>query len=124
MKRGDLIIAVLTVAIALSGLYFFYLRPPAQPEARIIIQVDGVDKYTFPLYQDGRNEDIEIQGHQGITLVHLAEDRVWVVDSACPDKICVKTGWTNSTGKPIACLPNRVIVKIKGDAGEGDLDLR
>lgn len=124
MRRGDLIVLVLFIVLALAASYIYFLRPPAPDDAQIVIQVEGEDKFYYPLYQEGRDEDVDIQGHQGITKVHLAEDRVWVVDSACPDKICVNTGWTNSPGRPIACLPNRVIIKIVGDVDDEDFDIR
>lgn len=124
MRRGDLIVLVLVLIVVLAGIYLYFLRPPAPPDAQIVIQVNGEDRHYFPLYAKGRDENIEIQGVQGITIVHLGEDRVWVVDSACPDKICVHTGWTNSSAKPIACLPNRVIVKIVGGDGDRDFDIR
>jgi hypothetical protein len=124
VKRGDLIVIILVLAVVLAGALFYFFRPAPPPGAQIVIQVEGEDRFFFPLYQAGRDEEIEIHGYQGVTLVHLAADRVWVVDSACPDKICVNTGWTNSPAKPIACLPNRVIIKIAGEADGRDLDLR
>lgn len=124
MRRGDLIVLVIFIVLALAASYIYFLRPPAPADAQIVIQVEGEDKFFYPLYQEGRDEIIDIQGRQGITFVHLQEDRVRVVDSACPDKLCVQVGWTNSSARPIACLPNRVIVKIVGDVGDGDFDIR
>jgi len=118
-----MIVIVVIVVVALVGAYMYFLRPPAPPSAEIVIQVDGEDKFFYPLYQDGRDEIIDIQGVNGITTVHLQDGRVRVVDSACPDKICVNTGWTNNPAKPIACLPNKVIVKITGTT-ENEVDLR
>jgi len=123
LRRGDFIVIGVLLLVSFVGLYYFVLRSDAPPAAQIVIQVDGEDKFSFPLHEVGRDQEIKVQGINGITLVHLAEDRVWVEDSACPDKICVHTGWSNSPLKPIACLPNRVIIKIVGEA-DGDYDLR
>jgi len=123
MRRGDKILVGVLAAVLLFGVYIYFLRPAAPPESVIVVQVDGVDKHTFPLYQEGRDEYFDVQGVNGITKLHLSGDRVRVVESACPDKICVHTGWTDNPAKPIACLPNRVIVKIVGDSGDG-VDLR
>jgi hypothetical protein len=37
-----------------------------------------------------------------------------VLDSPCPDKICVAAGAIVRTGQFIACLPNRVSVTLEG----------
>lgn len=36
--------------------------------------------------------------------------------SDCPDQICVKTGALSLPGQSAACLPNRVTLRILGDA--------
>ncbi|HOB35076.1 MAG: NusG domain II-containing protein [Firmicutes bacterium] len=118
MRRGDKVIALILTAVVLAGIYMYFLRPPAT-EALIVINVDGEDLYTFTLYQKGRDEIIEVEGVLGITKVHLQDGRVRVIESACPDKICVHTGWTNNPAKPIACLPNRVVVKVFGQPEDG-----
>lgn len=39
-----------------------------------------------------------------------------MVEIDCPDGICVKTGWVDG-GTPIVCLPNRLIIEVKGGDG-------
>lgn len=119
MRRGDIIVICVLLLAVLVGVYLYFLRPPAPPQSIIIIQVDGVDRYSFPLYEEGRDYYLDVQGVKGITRVHLQDGRVRVEASACPDKICVNTGWTDNPAKPIACLPNRVIIKVVGLPGDG-----
>jgi hypothetical protein len=122
LKRGDIIIVLVLLAIGLAGIYSYFFAS-GDSQGTIVIQVDGVVTKTYPLYQEGRDEFLDIQGVNGITRVHLQDGRVCVVESACPDKICVETGWISNSARPIACLPNRVIVKII-DSKDGDIDLR
>lgn len=124
MKRGDMIVVGLVLIVGAIGLFMIFFQPAAPPGAEIIIQVDGVDQHNFPLYQEGRNQQIIVNGPVGTTTIIMDEDRVRVTDSDCPDKICINMGWINRSGVPIACLPNRVIVSIKGDTENGDIDLR
>jgi hypothetical protein len=119
-----MIVASLVLIIAAVGVYLVFLQPAVPPGAEIVIQVDGVDLHTFPLYQEGRNQQITVFGPVGETTIVMEADRVRVIDSDCPDKICVNMGWINRPGVPIACLPNRVIVSVKGDVEDGDIDLR
>lgn len=103
---------------------YIYLFPSRNNQAVIVILVDGVEFEAYPLYQAGRDEFIDVQGVNGITRVHLQDGRVCVVESACPDKICVQTGWISNSAGPIACLPNRVIIKIINASNDKDIDLR
>lgn len=41
--------------------------------------------------------------------------RVRVVESDCPQQICVNEGWIGYPGQVIACVPNKVIVTIESD---------
>ena len=123
MKRGDIIIIAALLAIALAGVYIYFFST-RNDQAVIVILVDGVTTETYPLYQAGRDEFLDVPGVNGITRVHLQDGRVCVVESACPDKICVQTGWISNSARPIACLPNRVIIKIIDADDDGDIDLR
>lgn len=124
MKKGDMIIAGLVVLVVAVGVYMYFLAPGASENAQVVIQVDGVEEHVLPLYQSGRNQQIVVTGPIGTTTVLLVEDRVRVIDSDCPDKICINRGWINRPTAPIACLPNRVIVSVVGDVDDGDIDLR
>ena len=43
--------------------------------------------------------------------------------AACPDHICVNTGWIANPGQTAACLPARVLLRLEGTA-TGDVDVR
>ena len=45
---------------------------------------------------------------------------VRIVESNCPAKVCVHAGWINKPGETIACLPNKLLVEIKGEKQEYD----
>lgn len=122
LKRGDIIIILLLLAVGLIGLIIYY-RTPADPMASIVIQVEGKAVATYPLLEEGRDLFLDIEGVNGITRIHLLADRVRVVESACPDKICVNTGWIWNSAQSIACLPNKVVIKILNAPPE-NIDLR
>jgi len=123
LKRGDIIIIAALLVIALAGMYIYFFAS-RNNQAVIVILVDGVATDTYPLYQAGRDEFIDVQGVSGVTRVHLQDGRVCVIESACPDKICVQTGWISNSARLIACLPNRVIIKIIDASNDRDIDLR
>jgi hypothetical protein len=68
-------------------------------------------EWIFPLDAD-RIE--EVPGPLGDTVVAIRQGEVQVLSSPCAEKICVKSGAISRPGQWIACLPNRVIVDIRG----------
>ena len=43
-----------------------------------------------------------------------------ILKSDCPSKMCIHSGWINRPGETIACLPNKLLVEIKGEDREYD----
>jgi hypothetical protein len=61
-------------------------------------------------------ETLRVQGPLGETVVELKDGRARVLSSPCTNQICVAAGAIHSHGRWIACLPNRVLVSISGEA--------
>ena len=40
----------------------------------------------------------------------------------CPDKLDVKQGYISKVGEVIVCLPNKLVIEIKGIDDERDVD--
>ena len=59
---------------------------------------------------DSGNISIEIKPGNG---VHILE-------SSCPAKVCVHTGWIKRPGETIICLPNKILLEISGGNKEYD----
>ena len=57
---------------------------------------------------------VTAKGPLGSTRVEIGETGVRILDSPCPDKLCIHMGIVDGPGQWIACLPNRVFVRIKG----------
>ncbi len=45
----------------------------------------------------------------------VKEGSVRFMESDCPDKICVNTGYINKRGQTAVCLPNRLVLRIRGN---------
>lgn len=125
MTRGDKLILGLVLAVALSSLGYLEFRrmrvaPPA--EARVVVEVDGVVKDTFPLAELKAGEERRIQGPLGYSVIQGGENKVRMVSSPCPDKVCVQRGWISLPGEAIVCVPNRVMVHIEGPASPQGYD--
>ena len=83
----------------------------------VVIEASGV-RWIYPLNADRREE---VAGPLGETIVVMKGGRAFVEDSPCPDKLCVHMPAISQPGQWIACLPNRVFVRVGGDSGQ-DVD--
>ena len=43
----------------------------------------------------------------------IRDGKIAFIHSDCPDKICINTGFLSANGQSAACLPNRLLVKIR-----------
>ena len=50
-----------------------------------------------------------------------ADNEIRMLQSSCPDKICVHHSAISDTGENIICLPHKLVIEIKGGK-ENDLD--
>ncbi|BAK97879.1 hypothetical protein OBV_06810 [Oscillibacter valericigenes Sjm18-20] len=56
----------------------------------------------------------------GFTLhVRLSSDGAEVIDSTCPNQVCVHTGHISRAGQSIVCLPARISVTLSGGTANG-----
>ena len=56
----------------------------------------------------------------GYNIVRIENGRICVSESDCPDKTCVKTGFTDSPFKPVICMPHCLeIVITDGSKSDG-----
>lgn len=95
---------------------------------------------TWPLVAvaGGSGVRVEISGPSGTSSVPLSEDRtllvrgqrggvsvviedgsVHVQEADCPDRVCVDTGAVKAAGAMIACVPNGVVVRVRGGEPDG-----
>ena len=98
---------VITMVIAMA------VRFTKKTGKTVVVSVDGVVKYTFPLDED---LEFKIEGYEGGTNYLVIKDgEACLTEASCPDLLCVHMGKISSQGQSIICLPNRVVVEIRDD---------
>ena len=110
VKISDLIIAFFVLICAAS---LFAMISSDYDKSRVIVKTPNAE-YVFPLEY---NEVYRVTGSQGETVIEVKDRKVRVLESECPNKICVKQGFASA----ILCLPNRVEVYANG-ASSKNLD--
>lgn len=86
-------------------------------DAVVVIEGSG-RSWAYPLEAD---VELDVRGPLGLTHVEVHGGTAWVSDSPCTEKICIAMGHISHTGSWIACLPNRVFVRVEGRKG-GEVD--
>lgn len=63
---------------------------------------------------ENHSESVEIKTDLGNNIIKIHDNGVEIVEADCDDHICEKTGFLNKAGGIIVCLPNQVVIEIKG----------
>jgi hypothetical protein len=90
----------------------------------IWISVNRIKQSSLPkvasIYQESiKLEEIYLE-KDGITSIlngkmkiEVKSGKIRILDSDCPQKVCVKMGWIDNSGQTIVCMPNHVLIEIK-----------
>ena len=114
MKFKDLVLLIGILVVALLGSIGVQILSLKEAE-RIQVSVDG---QMFGVYS--LHEDQEIKIHDTNYLI-IKDGVADMIEADCPDQLCVNQKEISKTGETIVCLPNKVIVEVKG-ADSGELD--
>ena len=87
------------------------LRVSREPPATAIVSVAREEVARLPLE---RNARIAFEGALGLVTVEVKDGAVRVLESPCPERICMAAGWKRHAGDVIACVPNGVLVRLTG----------
>lgn len=58
------------------------------------------------------NKEYTVKGYLGDVIIEVRDKKVRVKEEVSPKHLCSKEGYTNSSLKPIICLPNKIIIKV------------
>lgn len=126
MTQGDktVLIVVLLVVLLVGGFIWLWKNHSQVTDVdvpQVVIEVNGEIKEQFPLTDLEPGDRRQIEGALGYSVVKGGENKVMMVESPCPDKICIGMGWISHPGEAIVCLPNRVVIRVIG-SDKLDLD--
>jgi hypothetical protein len=109
----------IALCLLVIGVFSVYAYSGRSGSGDVVIEASGV-QWIYPLSVDRREA---IHGPLGDTIVVIRKGRALVEDSPCPDKLCVHMPAISKPGQWIACLPNRVFVRVRGSSGQEIDDL-
>lgn len=114
MKKGDHI--VIGFVLILAAFFFIYnntLKSSDYDQKVVRISIDN-ELYREITLVDGTHETITVDNAYGYNLIQLNDQKVWIEDADCPDKLCVLNGAITNPGEILVCLPHKLVVEIIG----------
>lgn len=115
--KRDRVFLGIALVIALAGILWFFFGY-STPGAMVEITVDGEIIGTYPLAEE---REISIPTENGKTnRLMIAKGQASMLWADCPDQICVNHKAVSHGGEEIVCLPNRVVVRILEEGGNGN----
>ncbi|AFM00004.1 MULTISPECIES: NusG domain II-containing protein [Desulfitobacterium] len=117
MKKFEklFMIGILIVSSILVGT--MTLAKSDKANANIVIVIENEVKERIPLVVKEETQTHEFKFRDQTGYLEVKNGKVRMLEmpkEICPEGICSKTGWIDSSTQAIVCLPNKIIVTIQG----------
>lgn len=122
-KKMDIVIIVVLIISSFIP-HFIYSSVESKNNKNLYatIKVDGEIHNTIDLPTTSEEKFI-IQTENGTNTILANNNEIKIVHADCKDELCVKQGSISKIGKTLICLPNKLIIEIKGDEYDSSDDL-
>lgn len=128
-KKTAKILALLICLILLGSiltLLLIYSNRNTSTNASLIADIyqNGTLLESIPLNDVEKSYTFTITGEDGCTnIIEVRNGSIGIISADCPDKLCVKQGFIDSSLLPITCLPNRVVIQIRTNERNEDINV-
>jgi len=117
VTRGDIVVIAVLVAFAVAG---FVLAPRAAGVGgHAVVEVEGRRVLDLPL---DRDTAVAVTGPCGDSVIVVENGAVRIGASCCPYRLCMRMGRLRSEGEVAVCVPNRLVVTVRGATGGTQFD--
>lgn len=120
MTKWDKYLVILITVISLSSMFYINHMTTNEGEKYVLIQVNGKEYKKVTFSNDNKKRYLEIKTKYGYNKLEIQNKKVRVVEANCPDELDVKQGFIEDVGSMIVCLPNRLVIEIKGERTSPD----
>lgn len=107
---------ILIVFLILVNVFLFAKMGAGTKGDWVVIEVEQIEVARYPLSEDRL---IPVKGRLGVTQVTIEKGKARIGHSPCNNKICIKSGEIQYADRLIACIPNRVVVRVIGEKQRG-----
>ncbi|MBC8588848.1 NusG domain II-containing protein [Paratissierella segnis] len=123
MTKGDKLLIVFVIILSFLSMGYINKQAFSNDSKYVSVQVNGkeVKKIIFDKKIIGTT--IPLKTEYGYNLIEIGDEKVRVIEADCPDKIDVKQGYISRIGETIVCLPNKMVIEIKGLEEDTEIDI-
>jgi hypothetical protein len=123
MTKGDKYLVVFVLVLTFISLGFIKRQALSNDSKYISVQVNGEEIKKIIYDKKIIGKTIPIETEYGYNLLEIGDEKVRVIEADCPDKIDVKQGYISDIGETLVCLPNRLVIEIKGMDKNSQIDM-
>lgn len=118
-KKSDFILILVLLILAAVVFTAYNLMHRSDGEARCQIYYEGTLVQTLDLseahiFRLDQNPNVRFE---------IKDNSIAFIESDCPDKVCVHSGYLSRPGQMAACLPNRISIQIIPVGGYNEVDV-
>jgi hypothetical protein len=113
LRPGDWLVAFFFVALAVGSFWFGGLMSPREQALGNLIAEIVVDNRQATTLDLAKPFDLVVHGAVGEMLLQVANKRIRILRSTCPNQVCVRQGAIYRPGEMLVCVPNRVVIFIR-----------
>ena len=123
MTKADKLLVIVVILLSFISLGYINRQGLSDEDKYVSIQYNGkeVSKVIFDKQIVGTT--IPIETDLGYNLIEIGDGEVRVLEADCPDQIDVEQGWISNIGQTLICLPNRLVVEVKGLSATDEVDI-
>ena len=110
--KGDVIVISFVIMLAILIGVVFWMKTGTEQGNVVAVYQEGEKIHELSLDKD---TEVLIENDYTNKLI-VRDKKVAIVESDCPGRDCVHSGWISGKGRSLVCLPNRVEIRIEGDA--------
>lgn len=109
LNRYDiiLIITIMVVSIILFLSFMFFAQQTNHLMAHI-----SIDKKTVGLIDLDTNGIHEYPAPLGPVRIEVLNGKIRMLESSCPDQLCVHQGFLDNSNGSIICIPNHLVIEL------------
>jgi hypothetical protein len=113
LRFGDWLVAFLFVALAVGSFWLGGLMHTSEQTAGNLIAVVMAGNRQLTARNLTTPSEFAVHGAVGEMLLQVANRRIRVLRSTCPNQVCVRQGAVHRSGEMLVCVPNRVVILIR-----------
>jgi hypothetical protein len=112
---------ILLFAASLIAVLFSLIALKKNTSGTPLLIIDSPDgQYVYPL---NKNEELNIEGKLGISIISISGGKAKFIDSPCPNKTCVQCAPISRDGEWSACMPNQIFIHVENKQKTNTVDI-